>query len=66
MALRLKNFSDSDKGFTNIKSGAQSVLIALGAMNSGDSGGSNGSSPTNSSRTAVSTSYACSSCYASH
>lgn len=59
MAPRLKNFSDSDKGFENIKSGTRNVLTALGGMNSAGSGSGNGSSPTKSSQTAVCMSYVC-------
>lgn len=52
---RLKQLSDNDKGFQNIKSGAGNVVTALGGMFSGGSGGGNDSSPTNSSHTAVCT-----------
>lgn len=51
----LKQLSDNDKGFQNIKSGASNVVTALGGMFSGGSGGGNDSSPTNSSHTAVCT-----------
>lgn len=53
LAGGLKQLSDDDAGFENIKSGAGNVVNVLGGMISSSSGGGNASSSTNSSQTTV-------------
>lgn len=55
MAERLKNLSDKDNGFKNVKSGTAKVLISLGRLvtGCGDDGNVSTSSSANQSKIAV-------------